>query len=290
MKFSEFILAKYPVEIFKDQTNDNIKSMLKKLACIPNLSSKDKKKFTKINTIIKTIFSDNTAYTSMLEDIDTYVSLIKHKEYYIPLFKWNLRKKIREKYNKLFFVYSDFELSLNSRFYDTNNPPEDYKVYALNKLKSNKEKLLEESNNLEFQCYWNIIKKDESRQGGCEDEIVYVHTLLGIPGVLEKLSLKGINAYYNVNNTIITNQEKKPPGSESIDLRLILNNQEFFIQHKFQNSNGGGQGQISNKVINSLNQGESSIVYIGEGEGSNHENISLNPYFNSFDKFYLSIL
>ncbi|VEU74719.1 Uncharacterised protein [Mycoplasmopsis citelli] len=98
----------------------------------------------------------------------------------------------------------------------------------------------------------SVLMKDPKRQN------IYEKTLLNH---LKEAKIKaeilpnhGRNAYYLINDEIITNLDRKPKNVKSLDFKISLSNKEIFIVHKYTEVSGGSQDNQFQDVLNQISQ------------------------------------
>ena len=87
---------------------------------------------------------------------------------------------------------------------------------------------------------------------------------------ITKLAPNGVNAYYLIDHQIQTNLKSKPIGLKSLDFKIIINQQTYFLVHKLINESGGTQDQQFNEIVNLIKgldkNSAKQIIFVCDGE------------------------
>ncbi|WGI36722.1 hypothetical protein [Mesomycoplasma lagogenitalium] len=93
----------------------------------------------------------------------------------------------------------------------------------------------------------SFFMKDPKRQNIYEN--IFRKEIESAGFVIEKLKPSGKNAYYLIDDEIISNLKNKPNGQKSLDFCINYKNKKIFIVNKYTNESGGAQDNQYNDVI-----------------------------------------
>ena len=87
---------------------------------------------------------------------------------------------------------------------------------------------------------------------------------------ITKLAPSGSHAYYLVDQQILTNLKSKPIGLKSLDFKIVINKQTYFLVHKVINESGGAQDQQFNEIVNLIKgldkNSAKQIIFVCDGD------------------------